>query len=851
MGEGAIISAETAAEAVYERLAKPPRPRRQRRLLWLLLVAALLGGILVQGPRWAAAILQNRLGQMISSQLNADLEMDSLSYQFPYHITIRNARLVTHPSAGESVQILGIRQLDLTLAKLPLGQGPLVIEELVLHDPAVHLIKTDQGIIGQRGLVKTENSGASTVKLSDMFQLRHFAIEGGKVLYEDRTQPGRLPLVWQDLQIDLRTEPKTSPVYSFAVTVQNSTLARATVGGTFDLDSLALRIIQFALKVKVDPADTQSPLPGPLCDALRQHGVAGVVSIDGWADVPLTRPAESRYAVMVELQGAKASVPEWNASLDRLDMKLRCMSDPPADRTMPPLGALAGGARPLYLNLQDCHMVAGDSSLDLANVDMGIVWEAKSWRIARLSGKLTLGRNRAPLSDKLEALLNKFDVHGTLTFNGGAAGRIAPDGGSFQDFVPEMELEVVAQGMSIQPPRMPLPLENITGGAIHVRSGAMDCQNISAVYGGDRIDLSAGNVLWDDAAQPVRIGGLACKLTLDGQERVYPSFLAATMQALRPRGVFQLKGSMEIARGDDPDVGYKLSVHADDAALSIGPRRLPASAVRVDMSLSPGLVDLPKDEAADRPGLSATLFGGSVELSGQVRTANVVTYQGSAHVANADLAQFAQAWTQAGEPPMKLSGKANLTLLLSGSEARADRSAADNFRARGDIEVLGGNFWEAPIIGTLLGKLPPTKGALTVGQAAGVFEIFDQKIAFERVAVSAPVLGLQGSGEARFDGKLDMKVVAAPLADWRDKLKQTGIPLVSSLAAELAGSMQKLVNSATGNLIYSFRVTGTAEHPEVSTEPLPFLSAPAAAVFGQMIRGGDDRLLETLKNKPK
>ena len=102
--------------------------------------------------------------------------------------------------------------------------------------------------------------------------------------------------------------------------------------------------------------------------------------------------------------------------------------------------------------------------------------------------------------------------------------------------------------------------------------------------------------------------------------------------------------------------------------------------------------------------------------------------------------------------------------------------------------------------------------------------------------VSAPVLGLQGKGKLALNGTIDANVVAAPLADWKEKLQHTKIPIVSDVAGEVAGAVQNLLKTATGTLLYNFEITGNVKGDiNVATIPTPALTNGAALVFGRML----------------
>jgi len=70
------------------------------------------------------------------------------------------------------------------------------------------------------------------------------------------------------------------------------------------------------------------------------------------------------------------------------------------------------------------------------------------------------------------------------------------------------------------------------------------------------------------------------------------------------------------------------------------------------------------------------------------------------------------------------------------------------------------------------------------------------------------------------------------------------------VAGEVAGAIQQLVNGATRGLLYEFRITGRAGHPDVATVPVPALTDAAAGLFGGMMREEKEgRLLESVRKQ--
>src|SRR5947207_5710950 len=109
-----------------------------RRLRWPAAIIALLGLVLyVAVPQIATPMLRARLQKQVSTQLNAELRMGGVYYVFPYGVRVSNAVLVGKDEAGREVELLKIPKRKLALARLPCGEGPLVIKKLVVERPAI------------------------------------------------------------------------------------------------------------------------------------------------------------------------------------------------------------------------------------------------------------------------------------------------------------------------------------------------------------------------------------------------------------------------------------------------------------------------------------------------------------------------------------------------------------------------------------------------------------------------------------------------------------------------------------------------------------------------------------------
>src|SRR5205085_1976119 len=137
-----------------------------------------------------------------------------------------------------------VGMLDLKLAELPFGKGPLIIENVTIRRPEVHVVIADGVLVGRGHIVRpqappvaipaaapaTATTTAPTAppkaappptpppatastkpdspatpdvavppqtKLSEMFRLRHFGMYDGTIIIENRDRSGAAPMVWK------------------------------------------------------------------------------------------------------------------------------------------------------------------------------------------------------------------------------------------------------------------------------------------------------------------------------------------------------------------------------------------------------------------------------------------------------------------------------------------------------------------------------------------------------------------------------------------------------------------------------------------------------------------------------
>jgi hypothetical protein len=867
------------------RIANLVPRRRAHRVLVVVLVVLVVAWFLV--PQLFVPTIRAKLQGMIGGHMDARLQIGRLMYAPPFGVRARDVRLIGGGSAGSEyagLELLKVAKLDLKLARSPFHKGPLVIQNITVSDPEVHLLRTAGGrLVGMHALVKhgapqdanqpatqpvpstrpgpvdVENPDeaereAAKAKLSDMFELRHFGIKGGRVVYEDKSRPDLPPVVWKDLNVGMETTPREKAVYGYTLDAEHGELAKLKSSGSFDLDNLLLELGSLHVEARTAYTQEESPLPAQVQQVLRDYRVEGRVQLDAAGHFSTRDGAATTYRATIDLRDASAYSPQWDATLDRLAVKL---------------SADGAGRSPLRVRVEQFDAASGDTTIALDKAQVVLDREANTWSVSDLSGRLDLGRQTEALPKKSRPVLEGMNARGAVQFSLAAGGRLRPGAGEYVLAPEDLEILVYPRGVSLHPRKSPAPLTDVGGGgSIRKDRGTrvVVAENLGFTYGGDPALLTSARLPLPpnlgDLRRETRVEEISGTVDFRRPGPKYPGSLGKVVDSLRPVGPFSVgrdswyavtkvdsdpRARTDLAAPPATPPGRKsdwyFSVSTDAGSFTLTKDRIPLTNLTGDATVSNMLIDVRR--------LEADVLGGKITGAVQVTPGSDMKYQGRAYLRGIKLDEVSKVYILPETREAKLTGVGNMNIEFAGVRPHDGGSPLETLRAKGEFEVLRGHFWTIPLLGEVARRAGGGK-ELTVGEAAGMFEFADRRILLRSAAVSSPALGVQGSGAIGLDKQLDLNIVAAPLGDWRDKLKQTNVPIVSDVAGEVAGALQKVVNGATSHLLYEFRITGTTGQPSVATVPVPALTDSAATLFGGMLREGKEegRLLESLRGKP-
>jgi hypothetical protein len=802
--------------------------KRRRRIFRLLAVAAvLLGSLYLTATLSMAPFVRHKLQQLVTDHLHARLEMAQVSYRFPYGVTVRDASFQTDDELG-NVELLRVKQIDLDLARLPFRRGPIVIENITVRQPLVHIVRDENGTIIGSHLARRPDEPLPDwrkLKLSDFLRLRHFEIRRATVIFEDRTRPQASPMEWRDLNANLQLQPTSASRYDIRFTGDNEPIANLDLAATADVDAWTIDLSKLAMSARVKRDEQRSPLPAPLQQVLTSLGLEGQVKFEVKGSLPLKDPDAAKFALDAQLDGIRVAPENRDWVLDELSAALHAQFDKDVRFDLSKLNARGMGGR-----LQ----------LSRASGSFGADW--RSWQLDKIDGRISADRASAPAIAPATSTADiKFAfLAGGIDFTASAAGSLDKNG----RWPTTAQLVATFDNVNLQPPRFPQPIDKISGCVRMTENETLLVENLAGQYGPDHYVVAQAKVSLAEWPLRVVATDIVARAAVAQPGPVYPRPLDKTMAVLRPNGPIDITGCFSVYRGrgrNEPD--FALAIIPRGGGMTLTKHDLRICELHGRLDVAPRLVNV---------ALEGTSVGGTVSANGIViprppryedpDQRAPVKYDGRVSLQDIDVGGLCLAMgliRDDGKP--KATGRAAARVQtrgeIPGRGSQSQRTWQDEVVARGAVRIDDGDLWSGEVLSRIVGQTSLAPEALTLSEAAALFDVRDRRLQLDQVAISASAVGVQGSGTVTFDGGLDLSVIVAPLGDWRERMKKTGLPIVSDVAGEVVGAIQQLLNTATSQLLYQFRVEGTAKDPRISAVPAPMLTEGAAQLFETMLRG--------------
>ncbi len=821
------------------------RPERRRLRRWIIIASIVLVA-LCGAELGISKFLGYKLRETISERLDAELKIEGLWYVPPLSVHVSSAALYR-----EEERLLKIGPSEIKLARIPLPGRPVIIDSVALDRPIVELTRDKEGFIGGPGFVKerVHKTHRPASKLSEILRLRHLKLNGGQVTYTDQRAIQPLPLTWGDINIDVALARKSADNYGFTLGAQTARAAELKLTGAINVDSFVLVVVDLVLKLDAEPVGDQSPLPEPIQRAIRKFEINGKVALSGRAIVPLKNPQDSEYSALVSLEEGKARLPEAGLALDRAFAKILIQQSrgPIATDAVSTAAATQAAAttttapadRGIIVTVKEFDGVAAGARITLNGGRIVLDPRANHWTLGDVSGHLRMRRTTRPPDPTRQRLFARYAPEGHVDFTLTGQGPIHSTPSALRVST-EYHVLAYPRETSIQLPNFPRRLEAI-GGSIRIENDIISVENIAATYGHDQFRVRTARLLLQGLPKQTRLEEIAAVAQLNDPAVEYSPAVMKYLSIARPNGNYALAGWVHVDRTQSttrPTYNFQLS--SDHGGLTLSKGKLPLKNIHTDIFATSERIRMPTFEA--------DALDGRLTASADVYIAETAKYQGQYNLRDGRLERLEAVREALGQKPQRIGGALFTNGTFSGSFRKGEPPLA-GLKGQGAMEVIRGDFFRLPVLNNLLTSARFGQSIGTAGELATAYTIDNQTITLRNCAINSPLVGIQGSGKIGFGGELDLTAIVAPLADWRDKLRETKIPFVSNVAGEVVGNVQKLLNTATKNLLYQFRIDGRLNDPKVRPIPAPVLTNTAAFVFGRMVQGvRDGELLGTLRS---
>ncbi len=526
----------------------------------------------------------------------------------------------------------------------------------------------------------------------------------------------------------------------------------------------------------------------------------------------IRHPETSTYHSTLELTQASAHLPGWGTPIDHFGVKIELTdgSEQSADGKRP----FSPGQHPTA-TIDLLEATGGDAVLRLnhamAVADIG----TRTWKLTDVSGHIDPGVSHAALPASVRGQLDQLKIHGAVDFALDAAGPIeSRDPRKYQG-----KLQITPIELSVQPPGFDGPIGGMTPLVVHVADGVMTVETLRGTCGDNLVFLKQAHLSLDDFPSQIRLGDLGGCITFGPQQK-YPPVIARQLESVKPVGPFFFNGSVTLdnKKKSNP-LDYNIQIHTTRGRMAVTEHQIPVTNIDTVVNVTPAGAVISRFEAS--------ALEGSASATGRIDLTGHMPYQINVSLRDFDLAEIGRIFSEPGKAPLPLSGHGVFKAQMNGQVPTGNAPPWSGVTGNGEFEILGGNFWQIPMMKSISDSVN-MKQALTVGEAAGQFHVVDGKIHFDRAVANSPALGVEGSGDVTFDGRLDFRLIANILGNWGERAGNAD----GGVIAKLLDVVQHGVNVATQQALYQVQLAGKASDPKASAIPAPFLTKQAARLLG-------------------
>ena len=288
--------------------------------LWLMLAS-----------RLAEPVIRGQLLALANDYLEPRLELGSIRYRFPLAVSTSDAKLIAKDQAGKDFELLSVKELRIVLHRLPIFDGPLVFQELMVQDASAMFEVDEEGVVtGWETLLKDSGpdddgdaSDADNRPISDLFAIDRIGVEGLDVEYRIVGNP--TPMIMKDLVFDIDNKGRSGAEkidlgrgpgwYEIDTDLKQGKLLDLAVKGGIDIDSLDVELTLVKLDLKLDESRT-SVLPPQIQSFIKARKVEGSIDATLKGEFNINDFMSSKTRMSMELGKTRFAIDRFLIEID-------------------------------------------------------------------------------------------------------------------------------------------------------------------------------------------------------------------------------------------------------------------------------------------------------------------------------------------------------------------------------------------------------------------------------------------------------------------------------------------------------------------------------------------------------
>jgi hypothetical protein len=315
-------------------------PRLRKFLIRSLIVIAVL---LVTSPLWIKLIarlaeptIRVELLGLAADYVKPTLTVERLEYSFPFKVKIIKPKLTADGPDGKPVDILTAEEVSITLARLPIFDGPLVFQDLDFEKPVAKVLVTKKGdVIGWGDFIKDDSGSDSDSSeddrpISDIFAIDQINVAG--LDFEYVIEGYDTPMVLKDLEFSLNNRGKngskkvdlgrSADWYEIDTQLTQGDILDFKVNAGIDIDNLDVELTLVKLDLTFDEK-AQKILPPQAQAFLTTHNIDGKLDAEVKGTLNMNKFLSSKTKLDIKLGPTHFAIDSILFSIDEASARGR------------------------------------------------------------------------------------------------------------------------------------------------------------------------------------------------------------------------------------------------------------------------------------------------------------------------------------------------------------------------------------------------------------------------------------------------------------------------------------------------------------------------------------------------